>query len=94
MNLTINVISDVICPWCFTGKRRLEKAVTAQQHEVRVRWLPFQLNPTSAAPRAIAQADRCIARAERMPRGCSVGDVRGRFYSDPRRARYSAWVSM
>jgi predicted DsbA family dithiol-disulfide isomerase len=36
----------VICPWCFIGKRRLEKAIVAQKHEVQVRWLPFQLNPT------------------------------------------------
>jgi predicted DsbA family dithiol-disulfide isomerase len=47
MALEISVISDVICPWCFIGKRRLEKAVAAVEgrHEVRVRWLPFQLNP-------------------------------------------------
>src|SRR5476651_218703 len=47
MSLQVDVISDVICPWCFIGKRRLEKAVAALdgQHEVRVRWLPFQLNP-------------------------------------------------
>jgi predicted DsbA family dithiol-disulfide isomerase len=47
MTLTIDVISDVICPWCFVGKRRLEKAVhvLARQREVRVRWHPFQLNP-------------------------------------------------
>ena len=48
MPLQVAVISDVICPWCFIGKRRLEKAIAAldRQHEVRVRWLPFQLNPT------------------------------------------------
>jgi predicted DsbA family dithiol-disulfide isomerase len=48
MNLAIDIISDVICPWCYIGKRRLEKAVAALegQHEVRVRWLPFQLNPS------------------------------------------------
>jgi predicted DsbA family dithiol-disulfide isomerase len=48
MILHIDVISDVICPWCFIGKRRLEKAVANldRQQEVRVRWLPFQLNPT------------------------------------------------
>jgi predicted DsbA family dithiol-disulfide isomerase len=51
MVLHVDVISDVICPWCFIGKRRLEKAVAALdgQHEVRVRWQPFQLNP--AMPR-------------------------------------------
>src|SRR6266480_4051312 len=48
MMLHIEVISDVICPWCYIGKRRLEKAIAALdgKHEVRVRWLPFQLNPT------------------------------------------------
>ena len=47
LNLSVNVISDVICPWCYIGKRRLEKAVAALNgsHEVRVCWLPFQLNP-------------------------------------------------
>ena len=48
MILTIDVFSDVICPWCYIGKRRLQKALAAldRQHEVRVHWLPFQLNPT------------------------------------------------
>src|SRR5438067_2379962 len=46
MTLNIDVISDVICPWCFIGKRRLEKAVAAfGREQVRVRWHPFQLNP-------------------------------------------------
>src|SRR5580704_17940110 len=49
MVLQIEVISDVICPWCYIGKRRLEKAIAAldRQHEVRVHWLPFQLDPTT-----------------------------------------------
>ena len=45
------MISDAICPWCFDiGKRRLEKAIGAVggQHECRVRWHPFQLNPQMA----------------------------------------------
>ncbi|SMP41554.1 Predicted dithiol-disulfide isomerase, DsbA family [Neorhodopirellula lusitana] len=48
MNLTVDVISDVICPWCYIGKRRLEKAIAAidGQHDVNVHWHPFQLNPT------------------------------------------------
>jgi predicted DsbA family dithiol-disulfide isomerase len=46
MTLTVDVISDVICPWCYIGKRRLEKAVAAfGREQVRVRWHPFQLNP-------------------------------------------------
>jgi len=48
MNLAVDVISDVICPWCYIGKRRLERAIAAVegQHEVQVHWHPFQLNPT------------------------------------------------
>ena len=47
MILGIDVISDVVCPWCYIGKRRLAKAVAAMNgnHELRVRWHPFQLNP-------------------------------------------------
>jgi len=45
--LTIEVVSDVICPWCYIGKRRLEKALALLDGEVQpeIRWLPFQLNP-------------------------------------------------
>ena len=50
MPLTVDVISDVICPWCYIGKRRLEKAIAALagRERVRVRWHPFQLNPRHA----------------------------------------------
>ena len=46
MNLSVDVISDVICPWCFIGKRRLEKAIGAHCEPVKVQWHAFQLNPT------------------------------------------------
>lgn len=46
MNISVDVISDVICPWCYIGKRRLEKAIAATDTQVSVRWHPFQLNPT------------------------------------------------
>ena len=45
MTITVDVISDVICPWCWIGKRRLEKAIVALGMPVKIRWLPFQLNP-------------------------------------------------
>jgi len=45
--LSIEVVSDVVCPWCYIGKRRLEKALTllGDEAQVSVRYLPFQLNP-------------------------------------------------
>lgn len=48
--LNIDVISDVVCPWCFVGKRRLEGALAlwaAEYPDVQphVRWHAFQLNP-------------------------------------------------
>ena len=48
--LVIDVVSDVVCPWCFIGKRRLEAALRelkdARPDVVpRLRWLPFFLNP-------------------------------------------------
>jgi len=45
--MLIEIASDVVCPWCYIGKRRLEKALAALdgEIEVRIEWLPFQLNP-------------------------------------------------
>ena len=45
MNISVEVISDVICPWCYIGKRRLDKAIAAYGNPVIVSWHPFQLNP-------------------------------------------------
>ncbi|THD46439.1 MAG: DsbA family oxidoreductase [Bradyrhizobium sp.] len=45
--LTINVVSDVVCPWCYLGKRRLEAAIRESgEAPVTVRWRPFQLDPS------------------------------------------------
>jgi predicted DsbA family dithiol-disulfide isomerase len=46
MSLIVNVISDVVCPWCFIGKRRLERAIATHSGPVKVHWLAYQLNPT------------------------------------------------
>jgi predicted DsbA family dithiol-disulfide isomerase len=43
--LVVDVTSDLICPWCFVAKRRLEKASSILEEKIEVRWHPFQLNP-------------------------------------------------
>ncbi|RTL98221.1 MAG: DsbA family protein [Hyphomicrobiales bacterium] len=45
-SITVDVVSDVVCPWCFIGQKRLDKAIAAADVEVHVRWRPFQLDPT------------------------------------------------
>jgi predicted DsbA family dithiol-disulfide isomerase len=50
MTFTIDIVSDVICPWCYIGKRRLEAAMRQlPEHAFTVRWHPYQLNPTMPA---------------------------------------------
>jgi predicted DsbA family dithiol-disulfide isomerase len=47
LKLQIDVISDVVCPWCFLGKRRLDKAIAmVPEVEVQVAFRPFFLDPT------------------------------------------------
>ena len=50
--LTIDIVSDVVCPWCYIGKRKLEAALALPQAaklpKVQIRWHPFQLNPDMA----------------------------------------------
>lgn len=47
-SVTIDIVSDVMCPWCYVGKRRLEKALGAigEGIDVELRWRPYQLDPT------------------------------------------------
>ena len=46
--LRIDIVSDAVCPWCYIGKRQLERALTTLAQEglhFSVHWNPFQLNP-------------------------------------------------
>lgn len=48
--ITIDVVSDVVCPWCYIGQKRLEAAVaSAPEIDVDIRWRPYQLDPTIPA---------------------------------------------
>ncbi|MDO7173947.1 DsbA family protein [Mariniflexile sp. AS56] len=45
--LKIDIVSDVVCPWCTIGYKRLEKAISelGLQDQVEIEWQPFELNP-------------------------------------------------
>ena len=45
--LKIDIVSDVVCPWCTIGYKRLEKAITELgiENQVEIEWQPFELNP-------------------------------------------------
>ncbi|TXG57900.1 hypothetical protein EZV62_015729 [Acer yangbiense] len=47
--IQIDVSSDTVCPWCFVGKRNLDKAVAASKdhYDFEIRWHPFFLNPSA-----------------------------------------------
>ena len=74
MTLSIAVFSDVICPWCYIGKKRLESALAELgiADETTIRWLPFELNPDlpeEGMPRAAYRAAKFgEARAAQLDR--------------------------
>jgi predicted DsbA family dithiol-disulfide isomerase len=43
--LQVDVIADLICPWCYLGKRRLDDALSAVHGPSLISWYPFQINP-------------------------------------------------
>ncbi len=61
--MRVDVWSDIACPWCFVGKRRLEAALAQlpQRDQVQVVWRAFELDPQ--APR---ERDRSVSYAERL----------------------------
>jgi predicted DsbA family dithiol-disulfide isomerase len=75
-NLRIDVWSDIACPWCYVGKRRLEAALAKFPHReaVEVVWRAFELDPS--APR---ERDNKVSYAERIAKkyGSSVTEADG-----------------
>jgi predicted DsbA family dithiol-disulfide isomerase len=60
--LAIDVVSDVVCPWCYLGKRRLERAIAmVPEIQVEVRWRPYRLDPT-IPPGGIDRAEYVIGK--------------------------------
>jgi predicted DsbA family dithiol-disulfide isomerase len=59
--MRIEIWSDVVCPWCYIGKRRLEQALEAFPHrdQVEIVWRSYQLDP--AAPREATESRESMA---------------------------------
>jgi len=60
----IEIWSDVVCPWCYIGKRRLEHALSEFEHadEVEIAWRSFQLNPDTPAGTAVPTLEYLVRR--------------------------------
>ena len=62
--MRVEIWSDVVCPWCYVGKRRFEQALAAFPHrdEVEVVWRSFELDPSAPAERPGGQAEHLSAK--------------------------------
>jgi len=62
----VEIWSDVVCPWCYIGKRRFETAVAEFGHPVEVVWRSYELDPSAPAVRQGSYAER-IGRKYGLP---------------------------
>src|SRR3954465_9994024 len=86
MPLTVEIWSDVVCPWCYIGKRRFEAALERFEHrdDVTIMWRSFELDPE-------APADPAAPRPGAPPPPRRLRDrAPGRQVRDERRARRAA----
>jgi predicted DsbA family dithiol-disulfide isomerase len=60
--LTVEIWSDVVCPWCYIGKRRFEAALTEFPHEVETVWRSFELDPGAPATREDTATEHLAAK--------------------------------
>jgi predicted DsbA family dithiol-disulfide isomerase len=60
-SMQVEIWSDVVCPWCFIGKRRFETAVASFGHPVEVVWRSYELDPGAPPVRSGSSIER-IAR--------------------------------
>ena len=67
--MKVEIWSDVVCPWCYIGKRRLEKALESFPHPVDVVYRSFELDPTApvgGAERSVESLGRRYGGTERV----------------------------
>src|SRR6478752_8541755 len=64
MPLMVEIWSDVVCPWCYIGKRRFEAALESFEHrdEVTVMWRSFELDPEAPVNAEGTGAERLAAK--------------------------------
>ena len=60
--LQVEIWSDLVCPWCYIGKRRFEAAVERFEGEVEVSWRSFELDPSAPAVRDHTATDHLAAK--------------------------------
>lgn len=62
--MNVEIWSDVVCPWCYVGKRRFEKAMTQFEHreDVSVTWRSYQLDPSAPPSTAGDPVERLAAK--------------------------------
>jgi predicted DsbA family dithiol-disulfide isomerase len=60
--LTVEIWSDVVCPWCYIGKRRFEAAVAQFPHEVEYTWRSFELDPSAPPTREHGATEHLAAK--------------------------------
>jgi predicted DsbA family dithiol-disulfide isomerase len=60
--LKVEIWSDVVCPWCYIGKRRFEAAVEQFDGEVEVTWRSFELDPGAPAVREHTATEHLAAK--------------------------------
>ena len=66
--VTVEIWSDIMCPWCAIGYARFSKAVAKLKDEIEVeaRWMPFELNP-DLPPEGLSQAEHIAKVYNRSP---------------------------
>ena len=74
--ITIDIYSDVMCPWCVIGYKQLERALAnlAGEIEAEVRWRPFELNP-DMPPEGEGMAEHMLRKYGRTPDAAATGQM-------------------
>ena len=76
--MLVEIWSDVVCPWCYIGKRRFEAALDRFEHadEVQIQWRSFELDPTRPAQRPLSGPEHLAAKY-----GMTVPEAQARMES-------------
>ncbi|KAL3619586.1 hypothetical protein CASFOL_034498 [Castilleja foliolosa] len=84
--IKIDVSADTVCPWCFVGKKNLDKTIASSQDKYTFEWHPYMLNPSAPKEGVLKKeyylnkfGPRAVQMEARMAEGKYFGQPQANF---------------
>ena len=69
-SINVDIVSDIVCPWCWLGVKMFEKAAKQTKHDIQLSWRPYMLDPS--VPESGLEYKDCLLYTSPSPRDATL----------------------